>query len=98
MKNDEVARFFDRMADLLKIQGENLFRVRAYRRASQSLENLGEDLEAIARDGRLGEIPGIGKDLADKIREILETGRMKDLDARLADIPAGVVELMTVPG
>ena len=98
MKNDELARFFDRMADLLEIQGENPFRVRAYRRASQSLENLGEDVEAIAKDDRLGEIPGIGKDLADKIREILQTGRMKDLDARLADIPAGVVELMSVPG
>jgi len=98
MKNDEVARFFDRMADLLEIQGENQFRVRAYRRASQSLDNLGEDVEAVARDDRLGEIPGIGRDLADKIREILATGRLKDLDARLADIPAGVVELMTVPG
>ena len=73
MKNVEVARLFDRMADLLEIRGDNPFRIRAYRRASQSLEGLGEDIEVLAKDERLGEIPGIGKDLADKIGEYLRT-------------------------
>lgn len=98
MKNVEVARLFDRMADLLEIRGDNPFRIRAYRRASQSLEGLGEDIEVIAKEQRLGEIPGIGKDLADKIGEYLRTGRMKDVDALHKEIPHGVVELMNVPG
>ena len=98
MKNVDVARLFDRMADLLEIRGDNPFRIRAYRRASQSLEGLGEDIEVIAKEERLGEIPGIGKDLADKIGEYLRTGRMKDVDALHKEIPNGVVELMNVPG
>ena len=98
MKNVEVARLFDLMADLLEIRGDNPFRIRAYRRASQSLEGLGEDIEVVAKEERLGEIPGIGKDLADKIGEYLRTGRMKDVDALHKEIPHGVVELMNVPG
>ncbi len=98
MKNVEVARLFDLMADLLEIRGDNPFRIRAYRRASQSLEGLGEDIEVVAKEERLGEIPGIGKDLADKIGEYLQTGRMKDVDALHKEIPHGVVELMNVPG
>ena len=98
MKNVEVARLFDLMADLLEIRGDNPFRIRAYRRAAQSVEGTGEDIEAIAREGRLAEIPGIGKDLADKIEEYIRTGRMKDVDALQQEIPRGVVELMNVPG
>ena len=98
MKNVEIARLFDLMADLLEIRGDNPFRIRAYRRAAQSLESLGEDIEAVAREGRLDEISGVGKDLADKITEYLRTGRMKDVDALGKEIPRGVVELMNVPG
>jgi DNA polymerase (family X) len=98
VKNVEIARLFDLMADLLEIRGDNPFRIRAYRRAAQGLESLGEDIEAMAREERLGEIPGVGKDLADKIGEYLRTGRMKDVDALQQEIPRGVVELMSVPG
>ena len=98
MKNVEIARLFDLMADLLEIRGDNPFRIRAYRRAAQSLESFGEDVEVVAREGRLGEVPGVGKDLADKIGEYLRTGRMKDVDALQQEIPRGVVELMSVPG
>jgi DNA polymerase (family 10) len=98
MKNFEIARQFDLMADLLEIKGENPFRIRAYRRASQNVESLTEDVEALAAAGRLDEIPGIGKDLAGKITEYLQTGRIKDVEAARKEIPAGVVELMNVPG
>ena len=98
MKNFEVARLFDLMADLLEIKNENLFRIRAYRRAAQNLESLTEDVEALAEQGRLDDIPGIGPDLAGKIVEYLKTGRMKDVEAARKGIPAGVVELMNVPG
>jgi len=98
MKNYEVARQFELMADVLELQGENAFRIRAYRRAAQSLESLGEDIEVVAREDRLEDIPGIGADLAGKIREYLETGKIKEIAAASKGIPAGVVELMNVPG
>jgi DNA polymerase (family 10) len=98
VKNVEVARLFDLMADLLEIRGDNPFRIRAYRRAARSLESLGEDVLEMAREQRLAEIPGVGKDLADKIEEYLRAGRLRDLDALQREIPRGVVELMAVPG
>ncbi len=98
MKNFEVARAFDLMADLLEIKGENPFRIRAYRRAALNLESLTEDVAVLAAEGRLDEIPGIGEDLAGKIAEYLKTGKLKDLEAARKGIAAGVVELMSVPG
>jgi DNA polymerase (family 10) len=98
MKNFEIARLFTRMADVLELRDENVFRIRAYRRAAQNLETLREDVEALARQGRLGEIPGVGADLAGKIAEYLETGRVRDIDRATRKIPAGVVALMNVPG
>jgi DNA polymerase (family 10) len=98
MKNYEVARQFDLMADVLELRGENPFRIRAYRRAARNLESLTEDVAVVAREDRLEDIPGIGRDLAAKIAEYLETGRMKDLDAATRGIPRGVVEMMNVPG
>ncbi|MEK7701353.1 MAG: DNA polymerase/3'-5' exonuclease PolX [candidate division NC10 bacterium] len=98
MKNFELARLFDLMADILEIREENPFRIRAYRRAAQNLESLTEDVEALAREERLEEIPGVGKDLAGKIVEYLRTGRIKDVEAAKRGIPGGVVDLMNVPG
>jgi DNA polymerase (family 10) len=98
MRNFEVARLFDLMADLLELKGENPFRIRAYRRAALNLEGLTEDVEVLAAQDRLDEVPGIGKDLAGKIQEYLATGRMKDLDAARRGVPDGVVDLMSVPG
>ncbi len=98
MKNFELARLFDLMADILEIKEENPFRIRAYRRAAQNLESLSEDVATLAREERLGEIPGVGKDLAGKIVEYLRTGRIKDVEAAKRGIPGGVVDLMNVPG
>ncbi len=98
MKNFEIARLFDLMADLLEIKGENPFRVRAYRRAAQNMESLTEDAAVLAGEGRLETVPGIGKDLAAKIVEYLGTGRMQAVEALRAEIPAGVVEMMRIPG
>ena len=98
MKNFEVARLFDLMADILEIRDENPFRIRAYRRAAQNLESLTEDVEEVARQERLQEIPGIGADLAGKIVEYLRTGHVRDVEAAKKGIPRGVVELMNVPG
>lgn len=98
MRNFEIARLFDLMADLLEVKGENPFRIRAYRRAAQSLENLAEDVETLAEQRRLDDIPGIGEDLAGKIVEYLNTGRIRAVEALRQEVPAGLVELMGVPG
>ena len=98
MKNFELARLFDLMADILEIKEENPFRIRAYRRAAQNLETLTEDVETLAREERLEEIPGVGKDLAGKILEYLRTGRVKEVETAKRGIPGGVVALMNVPG
>ena len=98
MKNFEVARQFELMADVLELKGENPFRIRAYRRAAQSLESLSEDIETVAREDRLEDIPGIGADLAGKIQEYLRTGKIKEIAAASKGTPRGVVELMNIPG
>ena len=91
MKNFEVARQFELMADILELKGENQFRIRAYRRAAQNLESLSEDIETVAREDRLEDIPGIGADLAGKIQECLRTGKITEIAAASKGIPRGVV-------
>ena len=98
MKNLEIARSFELIADLLELKGENPFRIRAYRRAAQNLETLAEDVETLAARGRLDEIPGIGPDLAGKIGEHLKTGRLETLESLRREVPAGLADLMGVPG
>lgn len=98
MKNFEVARQFNLMADVLELKGENPFRIRAYRRAARNLESLTEDVQVLAREDRLEEIPGVGADLAGKIQEYLQNAKIKEIAAASKGIPRGVVELMNVPG
>jgi len=98
MKNQEVAGFFKKMADMLEIKGENPFRIRAYQRAAQNIENLAEDIALIAERKGLDKLPGIGKDLAQKITEILETGFFKQYEEIKQEVPEGLMELITIPG
>ncbi len=97
MKNAEIAALFNEIADFLEIKGENPFRVRAYRRAAQAMEGLTEDVAAIAAREGLLEIPGIGKDLAAKIQEYLQRGRVEYLDELRKEIPPGVRRLDAHP-
>ena len=77
MRNLEIASIYNQIADLLEIQAANPFRVRAYRRAATSLESLTDNVEVLARQGKLREIPGVGEDLAKKIVEYVDTGKME---------------------
>lgn len=94
----KVADIFRSIAHILEIKGENPFKIRAYEKAAQNLENLGEDLEALAARNELERIPGIGKDLAKKIKEILATGTLTYYEELKKEIPPELVTLMTVPG
>ncbi|HSB81664.1 MAG TPA: DNA polymerase/3'-5' exonuclease PolX [Candidatus Methylomirabilis sp.] len=98
MKNAEIKDLFNEIADFLEIKGENPFRVRAYRRAAQAVEGLPEDIAAIAERGALLTIPGIGKDLAAKIQEYLDSARVEYLEDLRREIPAGVIDLMRIHG
>ncbi|GIW53337.1 MAG: DNA polymerase/3'-5' exonuclease PolX [Gemmatimonadales bacterium] len=99
MENPAIADQFDEMADLLELDGANVFRVRAYRNAARVIRDLGTPLRDLAHDPKaLVELPGIGTDLAAKIREILETGTFKALAELRSKFPAGLLELTRLPG
>jgi DNA polymerase (family 10) len=97
MKNPKIAKVLNEIADLLELKGENPFRIRAYRRAALNVEASPKDLSAL-EEAEITAIPGIGKDLAGKIREFSETGRI-DLHEQLKkEIPPGLLEILRVPG
>jgi DNA polymerase (family 10) len=98
MRNLELAAVFAQIARLLEIQGANPFRIRAYQRAANNLESLTDNIEAIVKEGRVREIPGIGDDLAGKIAEYLDTGRIGFHEDLKAEIPDGLVKMLNVPG
>lgn len=97
MKNQEIAKIFNEIADLLEIKGENPFRIRAYRRAAQNIEGLPKNLEDISHEDFL-KIPGIGQDLAGKIEEYLKTGKMVTHEELMHEMPEGLLTLLSVPG
>ena len=95
-KNKEVAAVFSKIADALEIKGEVPFKVLAYRNAARIIEDLGEDIETIAREERLRKIDGIGSGTASKIEEYLRTGRMKKLGEAVSGIPESLFELLNI--
>jgi DNA polymerase (family 10) len=100
MENAEVARLFRETADLLELQGANAFRVRAYQNAARTVEELPRPVEELVRSNgaRLTELPGIGEDLAGKIREIVRTGTFRTLRGLQRKTPKGLSALMHVRG
>lgn len=98
MKNSEIANIFSQVAYLLEIRGDNIHRVLSYRRAAESLAELPHDLKQLADRGELTSISGIGKTLAEKIDEMLETGRLEFLDRLTEEIPLSILELLKIEG
>lgn len=96
MKNKELALIFARLGDALEIKGESGFKIIAYRKAARILEDLTEDIETIAREERLEEIPGIGSGIAKKIDEYLQTGQMKRYQETLSGIPEALLDLLEI--
>lgn len=99
IKNSDIADIFDRIADCLEIEGENPFKIRAYRNASRTIRGMGTELkDMLAAGGDLTGLPGIGRELAAKIVEILETGTAQALEKLKEKVPAGVIEMLKIPG
>ncbi|MDH3239540.1 MAG: DNA polymerase/3'-5' exonuclease PolX, partial [Alphaproteobacteria bacterium] len=99
IRNADVATVFDEISDILEIQGANPFRVRAYRNAGRLLRSLDAAVtDMVAGKEDLTALPGIGADLAGKIREIVETGTCAMLEKLHEEMPEGLTELLKVPG
>ena len=100
MQNPDIARLFDEVADLLEIRGENPFRVRAYRNAARTIRDYPEPIAELIHSGSkdLTEIPGIGEDLAEKIAAIVKTGDLPLRKKLAAKLPAGLLDLLRIPG
>lgn len=96
--NIEIAKIFSDIADILEIKSENQFRIRAYRRAAQNIEGLTEDVADITNREELLRIPGIGKDLAEKIAEFIDTGKIQFFEKLKREVPKVSLELITIPG
>ena len=99
LSNSEIADIFNQMADMLEIKGENPFKVRAYRNAARTVQNLGKSLEDLAESGMdLTKLPGIGADLSEAITEILKTGKFSKLEALKKELPQGLDKLLSIEG
>jgi DNA polymerase (family 10) len=97
--NAEIAERFDRLADLLEIEGANPFRIRAYRNAARTIAGLAQNLAALLEAGKdLTELPGVGTAIAEKIQTIVKTGHLPQLEEVEARTPAALSELMKVEG
>ena len=96
--NRQIADLFDTIADMLEIKGEIIHRVLAYRRAAESIRDYPRDLRVVAAEGGLAELPNVGKVIAEKIEELLETGKLEFYERLSAEVPPGVVEILHVGG
>lgn len=97
--NVDIARLFETTADLLEIKGENPFRIRAYRNAARIVEDLPHELASmVEEDTDLTKLPGIGKDLAEKIREIVTKGSSPALEKLRSELPPHITDLLNLPG
>lgn len=98
MTNLELSWALAEMGDLLEIKGEDPFKVRAYHRAARVLEYLEEEAASFYARGELEKIPGVGKNLAKKIAELLETGRSSFLEQLRREVPPGLRDMLAIPG
>ncbi|RLE14275.1 DNA polymerase/3'-5' exonuclease PolX [Candidatus Aerophobetes bacterium] len=95
--NIKIARIFREIADLLSIKGENPFRIRAYEKAADILEHLSGNIEELYREGKLKQIPGIGKGILEKIETIIKTGTLPLYEQLKSNFPPGLIEIISIP-
>ena len=98
MNNRQLAETFTLVADLLEIKGEIVYKTLAYRKASESLMGLGREASEYWKEGKLQEIPGVGKAIAEKIDELLQTGKLGFLERLRQEVPPSLAEWLPIPG
>jgi len=94
----EIAAIFERISNMLSVLDENPFKIRAYKKAALNISELNEDIAQRAGADDLISIPGVGKDLAAKIKEYLVTGKMSEYDKLLETVPLELIELLRIQG
>ena len=98
MDKNEVADVLNNIGMLLELKGDNVFKVRAYYDAARVIENMEDDLEAIVKEGRLGEVKGFGSALTTKITELVTTGRLEYYEKLKSEFPPGLLDLFRLQG
>src|SRR5215470_8920476 len=98
MTKEEIAGVLEQIATLLELKGENPFKIRAYTNAARAMETFGSNLPNFQDEEALAKIPGIGKSIALKIKELAATGSLKYFQELSAEFPAGIMELFSLPG
>jgi DNA polymerase (family 10) len=98
MNNLQLAETFVLIANLSEIKGEVIYKTLAYRKAAENIAALGRDVNEMWKEGKLREIPGVGEAIAEKIDELLRTGRLQFLEKLKKEVPPGLAEWLRVPG
>src|ERR1043166_6444030 len=98
MTKEEIAGVLEKIATLLELKGENPFKVRAYVNAARAIETFGGNVPNLQDEEAVAKIPGIGKSIALKIKELAATGSLKYLGELSAEFPSGIMELFSLPG
>lgn len=97
--NLDISNFLRQMADLLDIKGANRFRIRAYRTAARNIETLDQNIrDLVEQEADLTKLSGIGEDIAAKIKQIVQTGRLEQLETLKQEFPAGLLDLLAIEG
>jgi DNA polymerase (family 10) len=98
MDKATIADVLEKTATLLELKGENPFKIRAYTNAARSLETWGDSISDLRDEETLEKIPGIGKAIAAKIKELVETGSLRFFENLRSEFPAEILELFSLPG
>ena len=97
--NEEIAELFDNLGLMLEMQGESVFKIRAYQRAARAIEGLSFPLsQAVGEGQKLTGIPGIGKAISEKIHELVTTGQVQTYERVRSELPEGALDLLAIPG
>ena len=97
LSNHQLAEIFNLIGDLLEIKGEVIYKILAYRKAADALVNYGRDVNEVWREGKLTDIPGVGKAISEKIDELLSTGELAFLEKLKKEVPESLAQLLQVP-
>lgn len=96
LSNKELADIFAQIGDLLEIKGDVIYKILAYRKAADTIRDHARPVKDIWREGGLRDIPGVGQAIAEKVEELLTTGKLAFLEKLQAEVPASLTELLQV--
>lgn len=98
MNKDSVAEILTQIATMLELKGENVFKIRAYQNAARAMETFSGNLAQVVGEGKLAEVPGIGKAIAEKVTELVVTGNLSYYNILKAEFPPGIFDMFGVMG